>query len=409
MKIDKQVMRGVNRNNVLRCVWQDGPINQSAIAEKVRLSIPAVMKIVDELEAEEIVLRAGKGKPTSGKRPDLIALNSEAHYTVGVDVGRTTLRAVLCNLQGDICFSSTQPTGEPNPVDLLVNRICKMIHNILDQSNIPQKKLLGVGIAMPGLIDEAEGIVIHSPDFSWENVPLFEMLKERLNYPVKIENANLSLARAEDRSGAGKNSNFLICVNVGHGIGAGLLLDGHPYKGCSGTAGELGHMVVEPNGPLCTCGNRGCLEAVASGEAIRRDAIHMIERGIFSKISEIVHGDLTKVDAKIVFKAAAQNDPVAEGIVSHAAEYLGTALANCINLLDPDRIVLCGGLTRNGDKFIRQIQNYMNARRMRGSGRSVKLRVGLLDEYSTALGATQQYIDAFFASGSVGEDGVSFK
>lgn len=400
MKIDKHIMRGVNRSNVLQCIVQEGPINQSAIAEKVELSIPSVMKIVDELASEGLLRRAGKGKSSGGKRPELLELAEDAYYTVGVDMGRTTIRVAVCNLLGDVCDSLAQPTGETTPVDMLIDRVAGMIRCLIARFDAPREKYLGVGVAMPGLIEQDAGSVILSPDFSWENVPLRDMLSSRLDLPVKIENANLSLARAEDRKGAGKKSNFLLCVNMGHGIGAGLLLDGHPYNGCSGTAGELGHMIVEPNGPLCTCGNRGCLEAVASGEAIRQQALHILQRGVPSLMTQLVQGDLTRLDAKVVFDAASQHDNAAESIIAHTAEYVGIALANVVNLLDPDRIVLCGGLTRSGDKFLQQIKNHMNCRRMRGSGRSVKFRTGLLGEYAAAMGATLQYIDAFFASGA---------
>lgn len=399
MKVDKHVMRGVNRSNILRCVLKEGAINQSAIAREVDLSIPSVMKIVDELVEEGILRRAGKGKSSGGKRPDLLELVEDAYYIIGVDMGRTAIRVALCNLRGDICDCAELPTGNTNPVEQLVDRTAGLIIRLIEDSRIPQEKLLGVGVAMPGLIDEERGNVILSPDFSWENIPLLELLKVRLNMTVKMENANLSLARAEDRKGAGKESNFFLCVNLGHGIGAGLLLDGHPYKGCSGTAGELGHMVVEPNGPLCACGNRGCLEAMASGEAIRQQAVHMLQRGISSKMMDIVQGDLTKVTGKIVFEAAAEGDIGAQAIVSKAAEYLGIALANCVNLLNPDRIVLCGGLTRNGEKFLQQIKNHMNSRCMRGLKADVKIRIGMLGEYAAAFGATLQYIDEFFVLG----------
>lgn len=402
MKVDKNVMRGVNRSNILRCILQEGSINQSAIAEKVELSIPSVMKIVDELEAEGIVRKAGKGKSIGGKRPDMIEIVAESYYAIGVDMGRTTIRISVCNLQGDICNCTAMATGDSTPEDLLVDRVVKLIYDTVVSSQIPTEKILGIGIAMPGLIEENTGNVILSPDFSWENVQLQDMLYSRLNLPIRIENANLSLARAEARRGAGKGSNFLLCVNIGHGIGAGLLLGGHPYKGTSGTAGELGHMTVESNGPLCSCGNHGCLEAVASGEAIRQQAIRILQRGIPSAMIEVVQGDLAKIDAKIVFDSAAAHDSVAQSIISRAAEYLGIALANCINLLDPDCIVLCGGITRNGEWFIQQIKNHIDYRRMRGSGRSVKIRTGMLDEYAVSYGATLHYIDSFFSSGAYG-------
>ena len=399
MKVDKRVMRGVNRGNVLKCILKECSINQSAIAERVDLSIPSVMKIVDELISEGLVRRAGKANSNIGKRPEMIELVKDAYYTIGVDVGRTMIRTALCDLEGNICYSDSQLTGETTPAEDLIDRLSVMIKDIMEKSSVPEEKLLGVGIAMPGLIEEETGRVILSPDFSWENVPLYDILKEKLSLPVLIENANLSLARAEDLKGAGKNSNFLLCVNMGHGIGAGLLLNGQPYKGCSGTAGELGHMIVTPNGPICSCGNRGCLEAVASGEAIRQKALGILKRGVPSMISELAGGDLSKIEAKTVFDAAKENDIVAQSIVNETAEYIGMALANSVNLIDPDRIVLCGGLTRNGDDFIRCIENYFECSRMRGSGRSVKIRTGLLGEYAVALGSTFQYLDAFYAAG----------
>lgn len=399
MKVDRYVLQQANKRNIIECIATDGPINQSAIAEKVGLSIPAVMKIVEEFERQGLVHSVGKGKSNGGKRPEMLELIRAARYAVGVDIGRSHLKLVVADLSGAVLYRESRPTGQAAPAEALIEGMCGMVEQAIAQSGIDEGRILGIGVGMPGLIDCGAGQVIFSPDFGWEDVPLRAMMQDRFAHRVMVENANLSLARGEHRFGSGQGADFLLCVNVGHGIGAGVVERGKPYLGSSGTSGEIGHMTMDKDGPLCACGNVGCLEALASGEAIARQALDIVQRGIRTQIVACAGGEESAIGAKEVFQAAALGDAPALSIVERATEYIGIALASCINLLDPDRIVLCGGLTKAGAPFIDRIKDQVRKRQMKNAGRNVRICVGTLGEDATAVGATCQLLEGFFESG----------
>jgi predicted NBD/HSP70 family sugar kinase len=386
-KMDKLQIAQINKYNVLRCLIRDGPINRAAIAKRTDLSIPTVMSIIDDLFERNVVRSLGKGESSGGKPPEMLEIVPNRFYYIGLDVGRTTIRLVTNNMAAKQITCLQEPTGDPLPEKQFVGRLRELILRIFSRLGTEQDRILGVGIAMPGLIENETGNVLFSPDFGWNNVPLRTWLQESLPFPVIIENANRALALNESYiPGEEDHTHTVFSVNLGYGIGAGLVIGEDLYTGGSGTSGEIGHITVDRDGPVCKCGNSGCLEALASGEAIAREAQRTAAAGS-SKIAELCGGDVTKIDAKLVFQAANLGDERALKIVDTAAEYIGIGLSMAINVLDPDRVVLCGGLMKNGPLFFDQIKASIQKHQMRQAGRHMVMSAGAKGEYSTANGA----------------------
>ena len=368
----------------------EGPISRAALAKRVGLSLPSVMTITENLINRGLVRAVGKGKSSGGKPPELLSVVPESEYYMGVDIGRGTIRLVLMNLAQKVVYGTMVETGEVQPVEAFVDRLCERIQSSLLESGVALDRLAGVGVAMPGLIERDTGHILFSPDFGWSDIPLQSWLQSRLSYPVLVENANRALALAESGwrgDGGESGTHTVLCVNIGHGIGAALMQNNQLYYGSSGTSGELGHITVCKDGPLCACGNSGCLEAVASGEAIALQARDAVCSGLPTSLRERCGGASERIDAKLVFEAAAKGDAVALSIVDKATDYIGIGLAMAINILDPDCIVLCGGLTRNGPLFFDRVAHSMQMRQMRQAGRHVTLRLGTRGDYGTAIGA----------------------
>ena len=320
----------------------------------------------------------------------MLSVVPESEYYMGVDIGRGTIRLVLMNLAQKVVYGTMVETGEVQPVEAFVDRLCERIQSSLLESGVALDRLAGVGVAMPGLIERDTGHILFSPDFGWSDIPLQSWLQSRLSYPVLVENANRALALAESGwrgDGGESGTHTVLCVNIGHGIGAALMQNNQLYYGSSGTSGELGHITVCKDGPLCACGNSGCLEAVASGEAIALQARDAVCSGLPTSLRERCGGASERIDAKLVFEAAAKGDAVALSIVDKATDYIGIGLAMAINILDPDCIVLCGGLTKNGPLFFDRVAHSMQMRQMRQAGRHVTLRLGTRGDYGTAIGA----------------------
>jgi predicted NBD/HSP70 family sugar kinase len=241
---------------------------------------------------------------------------------------------------------------------------------------------------MPGFIERGTGQVLLSPDFGWKDIPMQAWLEKTLPFPVMVKNSNHLLGLNESYAYGEEDSlHITFCVNLGYGIGAALVTGDEIYAGATGTSGELGHSVVEKNGPLCKCGNSGCLEAVASGEAIARQAATIVAHHGRSKIGDLCGGDPSKIDARMVFEAANLGDRAALKIVDAAADYIGMGLSTAVNVMDPDRVILCGGLVKNNPYFFERIKAAMEEHIMPLSGRCLEVSPGIGGEYSTANGA----------------------
>lgn len=387
MKYDKFAMAQMNRSMVFDLIRRKGPISRAEIARTIGLSIPTVMKITEEFSHKQFVQDVGKGESSGGKRPELLELIPDSKYIIGVGVGRSKTNVLMMNLAGEVFIREIMETGGTVVPEVWISRLIRVIENVIRESGLPEKRILGMGIGMPGILDEDSGKVLFSPDFKWENVDMLTPIRERFKMDITIENANRALAMGEYYFGAGVDSRNFLVVNLGHGIGSAIMREGEFYRGSSGSSGEIGHIILEKNGPKCNCGNKGCLEAIASGNAIARDAKIAVLEGNASKIMELVNGDINRIEAKTVFEAAHLGDQMAIQITERAMQYIGIGLANYINLLDPDLIILFGGLTNAGDIFLKKIKEVLRERQMKFAGRQVKLVISQMGENGTAVGA----------------------
>jgi predicted NBD/HSP70 family sugar kinase len=385
-----------NKYNVLRCVIEEGPINRAAIAKKLGLSIPTVMAAITDLVEKKALRNAGRTGKSIGKPAELLEIIPDCFYSIGLDLGRTTIRLVVNDASGKQAACVRETTGDPFPKDAFTSRLCALIKQTLKKHAVKTKRILGMGVAMPGLIENGTGQVLLSPDFGWKDIPLQTWLRKKLAFPVLVRNSNHALALNEN-SLLEKTDGVTFCINLGYGIGAALVSGGELYTGSSGATGELGHSVIEKGGPVCKCGNSGCLESVASGEAIARQAQTIIAHHASSKIAELCGNDAGRIDAQMVFLAAGAGDKPALKIIDTAAEYIGMGLSTAVNVLDPDRVVLCGGLTRHGQRFSEQIQAAMEEHLMPRPGRRLALSSGSGGEYSTAAGASRVLLDTLWA------------
>jgi predicted NBD/HSP70 family sugar kinase len=386
-KMDKLQIAQINKYNVIRCLMREGPINRAAIAKRLGLSIPTVMFITEALQKGKVIRSIGKGASSGGKPPEMLEIVPERFYYIGLDIGRTAIRAVAVNALSRQVVCLREPTNNPVPEKRFVDRIGRLILKTAARLKTENGKILGVGAAMPGLIEKESGTVLFSPDFGWNNIPLQEWLGAKIPFPVMVENANRALALNEVFLQGEDVSHTTFAVNLGYGIGAALVMGEDLYTGASGTSGEIGHITVAAEGPVCHCGNKGCLEAVASGAAIASQGKRALASRSSPKIEELAGGLCEKVDAALVFRAWELGDKEAAAIVDKAAEYIGIGLSMAINVLDPDRLVLCGGLMRNGPGFFGKIKNSIETHRMRQAGRAVVISAGKGGEYSTANGA----------------------
>lgn len=400
-RFDKYTMAQMNRKSVIDIIRTQSPINKAQIARQTGLSIPTVMKITDEFERNHLIRVNGKGESKGGKRPELLEMIPHAYYIIGIDVGRSKIMAIIMDMSGNLVVKESIKTGETVPSRQLIERLIHLICRVIHKSNISMKQFMGLGIGMPGLLDTENGTVLFSPDFHWENVELVKPIEERFPIYTILENSNRAMAMGEHWFGAGVESSYFVCLNLGHGIGSAIVQNGEFYKGSCGSSGEIGHITLEKDGPLCSCGNRGCLEALASANAMAEQARKLVRQGKGQGILKLAKGDEENIDAKEIFDAAKEGDAAAVLIVDKAIEYIGIGLANYINLLDPDMLILAGGVTGAGDYLITRLKRVIKARQMKFAGRKVKIRISELGNDAAAIGAASIILKEFIENGAI--------
>jgi len=279
--------------------------------------------------------------------------SAEGGTVAGVDFGRTWLRLALGNRSGSVLAQERVPTGPDRRPGAVIPLLIEGLRRLCAAAGLAPSGLAAVAIGAPGPLDPDRGVLLRPANLpGWDGVPLAALVEAALGAPCRVENdANLA-ALAEHRTGAGAGTRNFVYVTASSGIGAGLVFEGRLYRGSFGTAGELGHTVVDPSGPRCDCGNRGCLEAIASGTAIASRA----ERALAEAGSD-ADGPLGRraaagpLDGSAVAAAAAAGDPIAIGVLTSAAHQLGLALGGLVNLLGPDAIAVGGGVTQAGPLF----------------------------------------------------------
>ncbi|MCL4515683.1 MAG: ROK family transcriptional regulator [Firmicutes bacterium] len=400
-----------NRAVILNILRQRGPISRAEIARISKLTPPTVSNLVSELAGSEFIREIGAGDSyrSGGRRPTLLTLNPEAGYVVGIKIGVTLLEAILTDLEGRILHrAQTGKVAGENP-GAVVDQLAGLVQSLLNQSNLPRERLLGIGAASSGVINSEKGIVRRSSLLQWKDVPLAQLIEERFPVPVFIENDANVVALAEKWHGAAVNESNVICITIGVGIGAGIIIGGELYGGSHHGAGEIGHIVVDRQGPVCNCGKRGCLEALASDGAIaRRAAMALAERNL--PASAWAHAAqkgpgapqsnaATSVEftADDVSRAAEAGDPLAREIMEETGRYIGIGIANIANLIDPEMIILGGErMGQSGHLLLAAVKGAVNEHLFSQPAAGLRIMPSRLGNDAWVIGAATLVLKEFF-------------
>ncbi|MBR6162342.1 ROK family protein [bacterium] len=308
-------------------------------------------------------------------------------YSIGVDVGGTNIKIALVDKTGSIVYSDTVPTRAEMGYEYTINNMKKAISDLIAQTKVSKDDISGIGFGFPGQIDCDKGIVLLAPNIpGWVNIPIAKIIEKEFSIPVKVDNDVRCAALAELNYGAGKGTTNMICITVGTGIGSGLIINGKIVRGASNVAGEIGHIKLQMHdGPLCGCGDTGCLEAFASGPAIVAMAQEYILGGKSTKYRELANPDITPY---IVAEAAKQGDVVAKRIFEVIGEYIGIGLVSVINLLNPEKIVIGGGVADAGELLFGPIKRTIELRAMPIQAKAVQVVHAELGNTAGVIGAS---------------------
>lgn len=277
----------------------------------------------------------------------------EGDWVVGVDIGGTNLNVGVVPFEGGLPTAvRSERTEVIRGAKFIVDRVVRMIEEsireVMDEKGVARDAFAGVGIGSPGPLDRKTGTVINTPNLGWRNFPLRDLIQNAVGLPATLDNDANAATYGEWWMGAGRGVDTLVGVTLGTGIGGGIVLNGELYHGANDAAAEIGHMTIDSTGRKCNCGNYGCLEAYASGQAIAARAIEDLDSGVGSILPELA-GEVQNITAETVFEAVVQGDPYATEVMHDTAKFLGVGLANVINILNPEVLVISGGVTRAGD------------------------------------------------------------
>ncbi|HUD82163.1 MAG TPA: ROK family protein [Candidatus Saccharimonadales bacterium] len=300
---------------------------------------------------------------------------TKAEYYVGVDLGGTKILTGVFDEKLTCLGRTKMSTKSERGADGVIERIARCVRDTVDECDLDLKQIKGVGIGAPGAVDAEAGRVIFAPNLQWQDVPLKKNLEKQLGgLPVSVENdcnsATLGVFEKELQS----KPRHMVGIFIGTGIGGGIIVDGKLYSGFNGTAGEVGHMIISVGGPKCNCGNRGCFEALASRGAIFRSIIAAVKDGQKTVLTEMLGPDLTDLRSGDLRKAIRKGDKLVEKIVEDAAEYTGIAVANLINILNPQMVVLGGGvIDALGDEMMAIIVETAEDYTMSGTHKDIEI------------------------------------
>jgi predicted NBD/HSP70 family sugar kinase len=356
-KISSTIQRQVNRAKILRTLKMLQPVARVDLARETGLSRATVSSIVDELVMESLVEEMGATASRGGRRPILLRVipGREGRCAIGFELSRNNLTGILVDLHGRVIASHRDllPAGYLEPASL-VDLIQEQVLRLTGPEDPAIRGLVGVGLGVPGLVDPVTGCVQVAVQFGWQNTPLKDMLEKRLKVPVKVMNSVKAAALGEviyNHHSPEPSPNPRLYLSLGQGIGSALIIEGKLLSGASNTAGEFGHITVAPGGPLCTCGNSGCLEAVAGLPALVSRYLELARMEEPSRLT-MAPGEFPYLTSARFLEAVAAGDSLAGRVVAEAAEQIAIALAGVINFTNPELVILGGPLSQVGSALL---------------------------------------------------------
>lgn len=367
-----QLMKSVNKSLILNKIRTSEPISRAQIAKEVKLTPPTVSSIVRELIEQDLVMESELGESQGGRKPTMLQVNRNGFYVIGVDAGPRTIRCIVSNLSGQIKHNIVVPIEGQLTNDtfltLLKDSIRMMVEKVANH-----EKILGIGIAMHGVVDVEAGISLFAPILKLSNISIKEELEREFDLVVQVENDARAMALGESWFGTHEKVSSMVAVNLGIGVGAGIIIDGKLHHGALDLAGEVGHMTIDINGERCTCGNRGCLETYVSAPAITRRAAEVMPP---SNISS----------SKQVFELARQGNEECIQVLQQTGEFIGIGLTNLIHIFNPALIVLGGGVSKAEQFILPPIQQEIEKRSLTNAAKETEVFISDLEDNATILG-----------------------
>jgi glucokinase-like ROK family protein len=390
---ENQNVRNFNKHAAVDLIrFADRGISRADLADKMGLTRAAVTVIINDLISNTIILNTESRSTASGRPPVVLEINPNLGIVAAIDMGAMHLSAALGDFSARILEEIEIPFRVDEGPEKCLQQADTILRELLQKRGLSTTDVAAIGVGVPGPVIAEKGMVMAPPIMpGWDRFPIRATLEQKWGTAVTLNNDAELGALGEWAYGAGRGEQNLAFIKVGSGIGAGLIIHRQLYGGTTGSAGEIGHLTVDENGPLCACGNHGCLEAFAGGHAIAAQARKVVASGRRTLLSE---KDPESITARDVAEAARRGDLTAQEIIKRSGTFVGIAIAGLINLINPSTVIIGGGVAQVGDLLTAPIRQAVRERSLRASEHSVRITTAMLGRRSSLIGALVQAINA---------------
>lgn len=385
-------LRRANRRTILKSMFGDGTISRLEVSQRSGLSAGTVTNVVNELLAEGIVVESGYEASEGGRRRAILTLNPEFSYFIGGEIGETDVALELFDLAlHKLSAVRYLLSPEENNPSRVVEYVVEGVASLLQETQVPQNKILGMGLGVPGIIAKTEDELVSAPAWGWKLVPLKALLSAHLPFPLHIDNGAKMMALAEMHLNVGASTETIISLHIGTGVGTGVIYEGKLYRGDTNSVGEWGHTIIALDGRLCRCGHHGCLEAYIGAQ------------GIIRHLSELdAHHPLLQIGDEIgtllaLIRLARAGDSIAIQVLHDTIHYLGAGVANLLNLFNPRRVIIGGWLgLRLGEFAMPELLQVVERYALKQPYEVAEISLSRLERDSVSIGAAMLVLDDFF-------------
>jgi glucokinase-like ROK family protein len=388
-----------NEGVVLEAIRVGDGVSRVEIADRTGLTAQTVSNIVRRLLDLGLVEEVGHSSSGAGRRRVRLRINPQARHAIGVQVDGGETSFVVIDLSGRVIERTRHPTRAERGPFSIITQIAESVVALIQKADVDPETILGLGVACPGPLDHHRGVVFDPPNLpGWHEVTLADALREKTGYPVIVDNDATAAAIGERWAGGARGVHNFAFVYMGVGVGAGIFLEDHIYRGSTTNAGEFGHLILNPDGPECFCGSRGCLEAYCAPRAVVESVALSLSRDGAGRPASGLREDPHGLDFETVSRAARAGDEVAAREIERSAYLLGCGVVGLVNMLDIELVVLGGKAFRNvGDIYRKVVEEVVRARVIGPERRTVRIELSTAGEDAGAVGAASLLLDAIYA------------
>lgn len=392
------LMRDINRTNVMELIRTQSPVSQADMAKIMNLQPSTVLRIIKELETEGFIYQSGIGpvSPKGGRKAGLWTLNAEGAFAIGVDLGAEEIITLLVGLTGNIVDRVCVPSPSGESSETVMEAVIGSIEQVLDKHRDIADRIIGIGVGLPGRFDRNNGISQYAMNFpNWRDVPVVRIIEERFGLPTELEGDMKLMALGEKWFSEGGGAKNILCIGYRRGIGLGIVINGQIVHGRNDISGDLGHIVVNPDGKQCHCGRRGCLEAVASESAILEWLTEYIKRNGVAVFDGIINS-ADEVSMHNVYLALKENNRLVVDRVKESGKFLGRVLSDLVRIFDPETIIFGGKILEATPVMLQTIKETYESEQPDYSNEFPEILPSRLADNSIALGSAILILSQLF-------------